>query len=279
MVWRIVKYGVVGSLGVGLIGGLLLGREVVSYVTSSARSVQTAVKDSVPIEFELQRARDLVDDIIPEMQANIRLIAAEEVEIANLQQDITRSERALEAQRTRLADLRGAVEGDMVMHTSTGAPRSRHALMEDLAHHFDRYKEAEVVLGGKKRLLETRQKSLQSAMEVLERTRTQKSHLEDQIVALESQHRLVQAASVGSGVQVDASKLAQTEKLIKRIKNRLDVAERVLAHEARFVGPTPLEPINETDLLSAVDEFLETSAPAAEPKSPSVVLAPRQENR
>jgi hypothetical protein len=41
-----------------------------------------AVKDAVPIEFQIQRARDSLNDIIPEMQANIRLIAQQEVEIA-----------------------------------------------------------------------------------------------------------------------------------------------------------------------------------------------------
>ncbi len=279
MVFRTVKYGVVAALGVVAVGGLLLGREAASYVSSSARSVRTAVKDAVPIEFELQRARDLLDDIIPEMQANIRLIATEEVEIANLQEDVERSKHSLDTQRTRLAQLRKSLEADRVVHTAGGVPRDRRARMEDLAQHFDRYKEAEIVLAGKERLLETRQRSLHSAMEVLERTRSQKSHLEEQILALESQHRLVQAASMGSGVKVDASKLAQTEQLIKRIKNRLDVAERVLAHEARFVDPTPYSPVDETDLLSAVDEYLETSTPEAGAQPPSVVQTHRRDGR
>lgn len=279
MVFRTVKYGVVAALGVVAVGGLLLGREAASYVSSSARSVRTAVKDAVPIEFELQRARDLLDDIIPEMQANIRLIATEEVEIANLQEDVERSKHSLDTQRTRLAQLRKSLETDRVVHTAGGVPRDRRARMENLAQHFDRYKEAEIVLAGKERLLETRQRSLHSAMEVLERTRSQKSHLEEQILALESQHRLVQAASMGSGVKVDASKLAQTEQLIKRIKNRLDVAERVLAHEARFVDPTPYAPVDETDLLSAVDEYLETSTPEAGAQPSSVVQTHRRDGR
>jgi len=278
MIWRIVKYGALASIGVCAVGGLLLGREALSYFSSSARSVRTAVKDAVPLEFELQRARDLMDDIIPEMQANIRLIAEEEVEIANLKEDVERSQQALDDQRTRLARLRETLDTDKVVYAAAGGDHSRRELMEDLAYRFDRYKEAEVVLAGKERLLETRQKSLQGAMQMLERTKTQKARMEDQILALESQHRLVQAASVGSRVQVDASKLAQTEKLIRRIKNRLDVAERVLAHEARFVEPIPVESIDEKDLLSQVDEFLETSGPGQSSDSPAVVLAPQQES-
>ena len=84
MITRLVKLGVIGALGLGLAGGLLFGRDAVSYVRSTAKSLRTAVKDSVPIEFELKRASDLLDDIIPEMHANIRLIAQEEVEVAAL---------------------------------------------------------------------------------------------------------------------------------------------------------------------------------------------------
>ena len=42
---------------------------------------------------------------------------------------------------------------------------------------------------------------------------------------LAAKHRLVQAAAVGSRIQVDGSKLAQTSKLLRQIKKRLDVAE------------------------------------------------------
>ena len=48
-----------------------------------------------------------------------------------------------------------------------------------------------------KRLLTTRQKSLHSAMQLLERTRGRKRTLEDQIESLASQHKLVKALSGG----------------------------------------------------------------------------------
>jgi len=75
MIGRTIKYGVLGSAGLLVVGGLLFGRDAVSYLYSSARSVQTAVKDSVPIEFELQRARDLLEDIIPMIDTTFRTLA------------------------------------------------------------------------------------------------------------------------------------------------------------------------------------------------------------
>ena len=76
---------------------------------------------------------------------------------------------------------------------------------------------------------------------------------------------MVQMASVGSGVQIDHSKLAQTEKLIADIKKQLDVAERVLAHKAKFVDPIPLETtVNEKELLGEVDAYLNPQGQATQ---------------
>ena len=96
MILRWVKWGVMGAVGVSLLGGMLFGKDLISYARSSAKGVRAAVKDSVPIEFELRRARDLLEEIIPEMQANIRVIATEEVEIAALKGEIGKQKEGLE---------------------------------------------------------------------------------------------------------------------------------------------------------------------------------------
>jgi hypothetical protein len=123
------------------------------------------------------------------------------------------------------------------------------------------------VLSGKQRLLENRQKSLAAAAQTLERTRSQKALLESQIAALESQNQLVKSQSIGSGVQIDNSKLAQSEKLISDIKKQLDVAERVLAHEAKFSQPVQVDTVNEKELMSQVNEYLGNDDEAAVAKS------------
>ena len=88
MIRKAIKYGVVPVVALLLVGGLMFGSDLGSYISSSARSVRESVKDSVPTEFELQRARDLLEQIVPEMHANIRLIAQVKV-FYNLLDDIT----------------------------------------------------------------------------------------------------------------------------------------------------------------------------------------------
>lgn len=256
MVVRMVKYGVIGTAGALVLGGLVFGGDVVSYARTGVLSAQASVRDNVPIEFELRRASDLLDEIIPEMHANLRLVAQEEVELEQLRQDIVGSEEQLSAERVRVAKLRDMLDVQEASYRVSDRTYTREQVREDLSRRFERIKEAEVVLAGKQRLLGTREQALEAAVTVLQRTRSQKSLLEDRIEGLQAQHRLVQAASVGSRVQVDGSKLAQTEKLISDIKKRLDVAERVLAREGDFVQGINVDVVDEGDLLADVDAYL-----------------------
>ncbi len=246
---------------VAILGGLLVfGEDLASYIHSSSKSFQTKVKNAVPIDFELQRARDLLEEIIPEMHTNIKLIAQEEVDIAALKIEISDSEEFLDKQKTRISKLRQNCDRHNVTYKYKGHTVSRETLLKDLSHQFDQYKENEAILESKKRLLTSRETSLAAAMQLLEKTRSQKRMLANKIETLESQHRLVKASAVGSEIQFDDSKLAQTEKLIGKIKNRLDVAERILAHESRYIEIAPLDGIDESDLMSEVDAyFLENS--------------------
>jgi len=254
MIFKAIKYGVVSLAGLALVGGVVFGTDLFSYVSSSSRAMRTAVKDNVPVEFQLRRARDLVDDLVPEMQANVRVIATQEVEIAGLRRDIEQSRANLQAERARVQKLRESLSSENGDYTFSGIHYSREQVKDDLAHRFDFLKEAEVVQAGKERLLQNRERSLAAAMQTLDHMKSQKSLLEGQIASLEAQNQLIQSAAVGSNVAVDNTKLAQTERLISDVKKQLDIAERVLAHETRFVQPIQVDSVNEKDLLSQVDE-------------------------
>jgi hypothetical protein len=263
MFLKALKVGIIGSAAALVVGGTVFGTELGSYLRSSTRCVTAAVKDNVPVEFELRRARDLLDDIIPEMHASIRQIAEQEVEIASLKAEIADGDKALAEAKGKVAKVRECLSNSGTSFSIGHVIYTRDELKEDLSRRFERTKEAELALSGKRRLLSNREKSLQAAVQTFERTRNARAQLEDQIAALESQHKLVQMASVGSGVQIDHSKLAQTEKLIADIKKQLDVAERVLAHKAKFVDPIPVQStLNEKELLNEVDAYLTPKAPA-----------------
>jgi len=248
-----VKRGLITATCLAVVGGGVFGKDLVSYVRSSARTVRTAVKDSVPLEFEFKRARDLLDEIIPEMHANIRLIAQEEVEIAALKGEISRAEEELAEQQLKIKKVREELGNQRDTYRLGGRTFTPEELRQRLARWFEQYKEAELGLEGKRRLLAGREKSLHAATSLLERTRERKRQLAQKIETLESQYRLVKASAVGTRVRIDGGKLHQTERLIGDIKKRLDIAERVLAHEHSFVDEIEIEVVSEKELLAEVD--------------------------
>lgn len=258
MILRWVKWGVMGTVGLGLLGGMLFGKDIISYAKSSAKGVRNVVKDSVPIEFELRRARDLLEEIIPEMQANVRRIAEDEVEVAALKGEIAKNQESLNDEQSKIKTLRVALEQPRAQYAFSGRKFSHDEVKLDLAGRFERFKESEVVFASKVRLLAQREKSLDGARQLLAKTSSEKRVLENRIEALASQYRLVKAAAVGSNLQMDNSKLAQTEKLIAQIQKRLDVAERVLAHESAFVESIPVDTVVETELVAQIDEYFDS---------------------
>jgi chromosome segregation ATPase len=259
MIRKFLKWGCYAVGGVTVLGALIFGSDMFSYARSSAKSVQTMVKDGVPMEFELQRARDMIEDILPELRANVRVIAQEEVEIAHLRREIGETEEKVATQRQNVLAMRDKLRNPEVAFVVHGRNVSREQMTEKLASAVDRFKQTEAILTSKQRLLDTREKSIVAAQEMLEKSRVRKSELEQKIEALAAQHRLIQSQAVGTKVSFDNSQLANADRLLSEIQKRLETAQRVMAHEAEFVDDSsaPLFGINEADLLEEVDHMLD----------------------
>jgi hypothetical protein len=263
-----IKWGVIGVAGFFLIGGFLFGPELFSYVRSSAKMTRDKVKDAVPIDFELQRAQCLLDEIMPEIHANIQMIAQEEVELTNLKKEIGDNVKSIASQKERVVKLRAALEENKDAYVFGNKTFGRQDVTDELAAQFENLREAEQVLAGKEKLLTTREKSLAAGIQLLEKTKSQKRLLAAKIETLEGQHRLIKATAVGSGITIDNSKLAQTEKLIGQIKKRLDVAERVLTHESKFTQTLIVDQVTDKEVMSQVDDYLNKKTQTAQTVQP-----------
>ncbi|MCA9140530.1 MAG: hypothetical protein KDB00_27350 [Planctomycetales bacterium] len=255
---RAVKYVVAAFLAVLVGGVLLLGPGFFSYVRTSARSVQDSVQDSVPIEFELRRARDLIESILPELQAQVRMIAQEEVEIAALEADVQESRKRLQGEQDQLSQLRDQMRTTTVSVSVGGRDWTRTQLTEQLSRRFDRYKTGQLALSSKERLLEKRNESLAVALTTLDSMRQRKAEMEQKVESLAAQSRIIEASKFQSGVRIEGSDLSEADQLLKQIETRLAVAERVLDHEQDvFAIELPDAKINEQQVLSEYDDYFD----------------------
>ena len=257
MITKVVKRSIIGLVVLGAAGGFLLGGNMLSYVSSTGNAIRDSVKDAIPVEFELRRATDLLEGILPEMYSNKEKIVREEIEIIALQEDIDESEVSLMAEKTRIDKLRNTLASEFASYEIGRHTYTRTELVDDLNRRFEQFKTAKWSLDFKRDLLTKKEKSLSAARKRLDAIRSQKKDLEFQIEGLASRYRLIQASAVGSGIELDDSKLGQTEKLLDDIKKRLDFKERMLANSGDFVQPLDLDVpvVSEVDLIESLDEY------------------------
>jgi hypothetical protein len=80
---------VVGTATAAIAGGLLLGSEAVSYVRTFGSNVREAVKSEISVEFELDRIRNEVDNLMPEIRKHMTIVAEQSVDVKDLDRELT----------------------------------------------------------------------------------------------------------------------------------------------------------------------------------------------
>ena len=94
------------TLVLGGVVALLLGWFGRSHVMTTVGMVKESVKDSVPVGFEIKRARQMIKDLQPEIERNMHVIAREETEVAKLERQLTSLEGTLAKDRDDILRLK-----------------------------------------------------------------------------------------------------------------------------------------------------------------------------
>jgi chromosome segregation ATPase len=238
-----------------LLLGLFFGRNACSYLTTSSRWVQESVTSNVPIEFQINRARDMIKALDPEIKQNMHLIAKEEVEIEKLGQQVDSQESALAQSRDDILRLKTDLEtGDTSFYYASHR-YTADQVKNDLEGRFDRFKVNEATLDKNQKILTIRQQKLDSARSRLEEMLTAKRELEVQVENLEAELEMLKVAKTASDFNFDDSQLARTKELIEDIRTRIDV-ESKLMNEVQTSGQIQLEePKDNTDITDRVSQY------------------------
>lgn len=259
---RLFKYAL-GTAAIGMVSGsLLVGGSLASYVRTGARDVQHAFQDAVPIDFELRRARDLIDEILPELRSQIHDIAIDEVEIARLRSDLDANVVRLEREQTSLAALKGLATETFV--ATDDSPQSvRPEVVEQLRRKLGLVQQIEQTVETQRQLVQRRQESLDAAVAMLEASRQRKVELDQKVEALAAQHRLLVASQTKCGRRCDSSRLSEADQLLDQLQERLQVATKVLEHEQAWGGEdfsaVDGGPEDSADVLAEVEQYLSGS--------------------
>lgn len=230
-----------GTLAVAAVGTFVFGKDAVSYLTTGADNVRSAVRSGVPVEFEIQRAKQEVQNLTPEIRKSLHVIAEQEVEIDNLHQSIARQEAKLGAQEDAILQLSGDLKSGDTQFVYNRRSFDRKAVQKDLADRFNRFKVAEDAIARDRASLAAKEQALGSMKVKLEEMLSARMDLQVEIDRLEARLRSVEAAETIAKLEIDDSQLARTRSLISQINKELDVRQKLVDAEVDFSGTIPVE--------------------------------------
>ncbi|MES1213139.1 MAG: hypothetical protein ABUL64_00995 [Singulisphaera sp.] len=268
-----IKKALFAGIGICMVGALFFGRDAFSYFRTTAGRMKDTVRGSVPLDFEIDRARRMVKELVPDIRKNMHVIAKEEVEVEQLRKQITTTELRLDKERTELVRLKNDLGSGQNVYHYAGRSYTATQVKSDLANRFERFKTTDATLASLKDIEQARVRSLAAAREKLEGMLAAKRKLEVDVEHLEARLKMVEAAQTNSDYAFDDSRLSRVKELITDLRTRLDVAERLTSAEGAFHGEIPLSEISSDNLLDEVTEYLhlqksdqvaETDAPSAD---------------
>lgn len=243
------------GVGAGLVLGLLFGRSAVSYVRTSCGYVAQSVQDSVPIEFQIDRARGMIQDLVPEVRKNMHIIAKEEIEVQRLESQIKELEERQEQEKSHIVRLKTdlASAKDVLRYASRDYTVAE--VRTDLANRFDRFKTNDATLASLKEIRGARERSLDAARQKLDGMLVSKRQLQVEVENLEARLQMIAAAQTTSNYQFDDSRLGRVKELVANLRNRLEVAEKLVNAEVSFQGEIPLDKTTPENIVDQVGEY------------------------
>ncbi|QDT94780.1 hypothetical protein [Gimesia aquarii] len=248
---------VIGAAVLATLGTFLFGRDVVSYVKTAGTSVREAVKAEVPVDFEVERARKMVEDLVPDIRRCMHVIAEQQVDVETLQGEIQEAELAMKQQKEAMFTLRSDLESNDTEFVYASRTYSKDEIRNDLAQRFDRFKIASDTVKRNAQILRAREKALDANREKLENMLSAKMDMEVQIEQLEARLKSVQAAETVSNLEIDSSQLTRAKSLIRDLNKQLDVKEKLLDAEGKFSGLIPVDTKTKEkrDVVKQMDEY------------------------
>jgi predicted transcriptional regulator len=254
-----IKKGIAIGGAALLLLGLFFGRDASSYVCTSAGWVQDSVHDSIPVTFEIERAKRMIKDLDPEVQRNMHLIAKEEVEVSNLREQMGVADRQLAKSKSDIERLTNDLKQGGSQFVYAGKSYTEKQVEKDLARRFEQFKVKSSTLEKLTQVMAARERGLTAGREKLKAMQAAKQQLEVDVANMEARLEMVRVAQSTSEFNFDDSHLARTRDLVKGIGARIDVAEKLVNAESSYPGQIDLEETEDTNITEQITEYFQKS--------------------
>lgn len=248
---KMIKIGALAGLAVGA----LAATGAWSYVRTGVHTAREQVRDNVPIKWEIERARQMITDLRPEIKANLQVVAREEVAVKRLAEEIQSKQAVLAKSRNDILRLKGDLQSGSTRFVYAGRQYSEQQVRDDLSNRFKQFQVHEQTLEKLSKVLDARETNLDAARRKLEGMLAAKRELEVEIENIQARLTLVEVAQTSSPVALDDGQLSRTRQLLDDIRTRIDVAERLVASEGIVEGAILLEETASPELLDEITDY------------------------
>jgi len=237
---------------VTLLSGLSLGTPLWSFTRCATSWLTDMASDAVPLEWEMKRARQMIEDLQPEIAKNAKQIAREKIEVAKLEKQVAQVDESLAKTQSDIERLSADLRSGDKVYTYAGKTYTSSVVKEDLSNRFNRFKTRSETAEKLRQMLSAREASLQSAADRMDAMLASKSQLEVEIENLQARVGALRVAQTSSELSLDDSQLSRTRQLLDEIAMRIDVEEETVAVDTEYFGEIDLEEPTSENLLDEI---------------------------
>jgi hypothetical protein len=252
-----IKKALLAATGLGVAMVVLFGRDAASYVGTTYHRMTDSVQEAVPVEFQIDRAWQMVRDLEPEIRNSMHVIAKEEVALEQLNQQIDASEEKTAKDKEGILRLQADLGKNKGVYRYASRSYSADEVRQDLSRRFSRFKVADDTLSSLKQMRDARQNNLDAAQEKLAALVNARRKMEVEVHNLEAKRKLVEVAQASSEIIFDDSQLARAKELITDIRTRLDVAAKLANADVNVEVEIPLDEATPSDITDQVADYFQ----------------------
>src|SRR3954468_18379018 len=255
-----IKKAILLALGVGITTSVLFGRNAASYVSTTYHRLTSSVEEAVPVDFQIDRAKQMVRDLDPEIRRSMHVIAKEEVNVEQLTTQITGSQEKVSKDKKDTLRLQADLGQNKNVYHYASRTFTCDEVKQDLSRRFNRFKVSDDTLASMKQMRDAREKNLDAAQQKLSAMVNARRKLEVDVQNLEAKRKLVEVSQASSHYVVDDSQLARAKDLINDIRTRLDVAAKLANADVNVQSEIPLDDAAPTDITDQVTQYFKLGA-------------------
>lgn len=253
---------------VGWAFGSNAGRELMSYVKTGWKEVRQATQKVVPLDFEIKRAEDLLQNLDRTDDRLITTLASHMSAVRSCERDVETMTANLENRKAELQARTNEIRNIQISKTSS---TSRDMATLQLERDFKQFKIAEAALKNKQGMLDQMQTRIKSMQDQREALKGQRAELVTRVSKLKTDLdylKVAQLKAKHAGEDFQVPEIAQLRELVDSLESRIETSliEHQLREEIKSGDKAVTKPAASSNIMHDIDSYFNQNKVAADKK-------------